>query len=65
MKDVYALLVAGTVVVAVVCVVGYATVKLSIAAPKRIVGILLAFAVVLGAIPAILFALYGLPWAEQ
>ncbi|MEU9837425.1 hypothetical protein AB0D67_38320 [Streptosporangium sp. NPDC048047] len=59
MKDVSVIIVGGAVTVAILGIIGYAAVKLSAAAPKRTVAILLAFAVVLGAIPAILLALYG------
>ncbi|MFG1755319.1 hypothetical protein ACWDR1_32145 [Streptosporangium sandarakinum] len=59
MKDVSVIIVGGVVTVAILGIVGHAAIRLSVAAPKRIVGIVLAFAVVLGAIPAILIALYG------
>ncbi|MFF0250799.1 hypothetical protein [Streptosporangium sandarakinum] len=59
MKDVSVIIVGGAVTVAILGIVGHAAVKLSLTAPKKIVAILLAFAVVLGAIPAILIALYG------
>lgn len=63
MEDVYAIIVGGGVIIAVLCIIGHVVIKISATAPKRLVGILLAFAVILGAIPAILFALYGLPQA--
>ncbi|MEV0825755.1 hypothetical protein ACWDA3_46305 [Nonomuraea rubra] len=41
------------------CVIGYAAVRLAKTAPGAVVRALLALAVVLGAIPAVLYALYG------
>lgn len=59
MKDSSTVLIGAVVAIAVTCVAGYAATRLARAAPARLVRALLALAVVLGAIPAILYALYS------
>ncbi|MFI6396442.1 hypothetical protein [Nonomuraea sp. NPDC050540] len=52
-------IVGAVVAIATVIVAGYAATRLATTAPRALVRALLAFAVVLGAIPAILIALYN------
>lgn len=58
-RDTQALIVGAVVIVLIVCVVGYAAIRLSAMDSKRVARILLAFAVVITALPAVLYALYG------
>ncbi len=56
-------MVAGVIVtLAIVYMAGYATVHLAKLAPARAARVLLALTALLGAIPAILWALYGIWW---
>ncbi|MEV0618026.1 hypothetical protein AB0I81_32205 [Nonomuraea sp. NPDC050404] len=59
MRDQFTFTIGALVALAIMCVIGYAAVRLAKAAPAALVRALLALAVVLGAIPAILYALYG------
>ncbi|GAA2268386.1 hypothetical protein GCM10010149_06450 [Nonomuraea roseoviolacea subsp. roseoviolacea] len=59
MQNLYITGICAAVAIAIVCVVSYAAIKLAQSAPKALVRALLALALALGAIPPILYALYG------
>lgn len=47
------------VVIVAISVISYAAIRLAQSAPRALVRALLALAIVLGALPAVLYALYG------
>ncbi|MEV0163701.1 hypothetical protein [Nonomuraea fuscirosea] len=59
MRNHFTTVVGALVALAVMCVISYAAVRFAKLAPGSLVKALLALAVVLGAIPALLYALYG------
>ncbi|MFB4265858.1 hypothetical protein [Nonomuraea sp. GTA35] len=59
MRDQFTIVIGALVASALMGVIGHAAVRLAKAAPGAVVRALLALAVALGAIPAVLYALYG------
>ncbi|MEU8247194.1 hypothetical protein [Nonomuraea sp. NPDC048916] len=51
-------IVGAVVAIVIVAMAGYAATRMAVTAPRALVRALLAFAIILGAIPAVLIALY-------